>query len=102
MEQIGQNKMMAEVCRGLSKICKMLAREEKKKITIEKNKLKMVERHKIKGIVKSIVKNNIKGLNKFAEDFEKKARVFDDFAKLHKINEKGVKKEWQKIKNQKK
>jgi len=101
MEQVGQNKMMADVCRGLSQICKILVKEEKKKITIEKNKLKMVEKHKIKGIVKSVVKKNIKGLNKFAERFERYSKVFDDFSKLHKISEKEVKKEWKKINNQK-
>jgi len=105
MEQIGQNKIMADVCRGLSQICKMLSKEkekeEKMKSKLKKKKLSIVKKHKMDKIVKIVETENSKQLNKFANDFEKKAKVFKEFAKLHDKKEKEVKKEWKKIKNQK-
>ena len=80
-----QNEMLADVCRGLSKVCNIWAKEKKKeekeKFKIKKKKLKIVKKLKMKEIIEVV--ESSKELEKFANDFEKKARAFEAFAMIY-------------------
>jgi len=83
METKEEFKIMVKICKSLSEVCKRFKKQEEKKLKRAKNNLKLSKKHKIKGVAK--IRSSIKVYEKLVDDFDRKSKVFKDFARFYKI-----------------
>jgi len=90
-----KNKMLAEVCIGLSEVCVMLSQQKQDDEELMKGKLKIMKKNNPKDmnieVMTKLMKKKKENHKRYAVKFKKKAKVFKELAKLHKVNPKGGK-----------
>lgn len=98
-----ENGVMGEVCLGLSEVCQEMVKIEKQNIKRIATKLELCKKGEIvlwKKTIKKLkddLRESEKNYDKLKKSFLTKAKLFKDFAKIFKRNQKEVDKEWLKL-----
>ena len=90
-----KNKMLAEVCMGLSEVCVILSQQKQDDLSFMDGKLKIMKKHNPDDInievMKTLMRKKKENHKRYAIKFKKKAQVFKALSKLHKVNSQGGK-----------
>lgn len=90
-----KNKMLAEVCMGLSEVCILLSKQKEDDLSFMEGKFKVMKKYNPDDVnievMKTLMRKKKENHKRYAIRFKKKAKIFKALSKLHKVNSQGGK-----------